>query len=283
MIPPRRRPADQRVLWKQVEPRGKPTKVPVRIDDTPAKSNDPATWAPFAEVKGAFDPKRHDGPGFVFRADDPFTGIDLDGCRDPKTGAVSEWAKEIVLKLDSYAEVSPSGTGVKIFVRGESPFATGRKIELPNAERVCEKQPAIELYNRGRYFAVTGLRLQGPAEPTDATGSLAWLKARYWPDEPKQPTIDFHSADAVVERARKYLYGETAAGDQWTVGAQRALSRRVRAGARVRVGRGRRGRAAPRVEHRVPTALVGEGHRPQGARGREAARGAAVTCGTSRL
>ena len=156
-------------------------------------------------MKGAFDPKRHDGPGFVFRADDPFTGIDLDGCRDPKTEAVSEWAKEIVLKLGSYAEVSPSGTGVKIFVRGESPFATGRKIELSNAERICAKQPAIEVYNCGRYFAVTGLRLQGPAEPTDATGSLAWLKTKHWPDEPKQPTIDFHGADAVVDRARKYL------------------------------------------------------------------------------
>lgn len=52
--------------------------------------------------------------GFVFTRDDPFVGIDLDHCRDPETGKIKPWALEIVAKLNSYSEVSPSGTGLHI-------------------------------------------------------------------------------------------------------------------------------------------------------------------------
>ena len=37
--------------------------------------------------------------------------------------------------------------------------ATGRKLELPNLDRVCDRTPAVEVYDKGRYFAVTGWRL----------------------------------------------------------------------------------------------------------------------------
>ena len=42
-------------------------------------------------------------------------GVDLDSCRDPNTGAIPEWAQEIITRFNTYAEVSPSGTGVKLF------------------------------------------------------------------------------------------------------------------------------------------------------------------------
>ncbi|HSP96544.1 MAG TPA: hypothetical protein VL049_04785, partial [Candidatus Dormibacteraeota bacterium] len=59
------------------------------------------------------------GVGFVFHAMlNPFAGIDLDGARDPATGVLAPWAQSIVAACDSYTEVSPSGTGVKIIVRG---------------------------------------------------------------------------------------------------------------------------------------------------------------------
>jgi hypothetical protein len=64
------------------------------------------------------------------------------------------------------------------------------------------------VYDRTRFFAVTGLRLAGPAEPTDVTDALEWLKTKYWPDEPAARTgaaPDFHGEAAVIDRARKYL------------------------------------------------------------------------------
>ena len=32
--------------------------------------------------------------GFVFSVDDPFFGIDLDACRDPTTGKLTDWAQK---------------------------------------------------------------------------------------------------------------------------------------------------------------------------------------------
>ena len=206
-IPAALRERPQWIMWDQLERDGKPTKIPFRPDGTPAKSNDPATWTTFAEVTAAFDPDKFTGIGYVFAENDPFVGVDLDGCRDPETGIVSEWAREVILKLDTYAEVSPSATGVKLFGVGVSPFDTGRKIGVPDAPRVCDKSPAVEVYDHGRYFAVTGLQLKGPAEPRACPGGLAWLKDRFWKSEPARPSLplDFHGDAACVERARKYV------------------------------------------------------------------------------
>jgi putative DNA primase/helicase len=67
------------------------------------------------------------GIGYVFSAEDPYTGIDLDKCRDPETGTIEEWAQEIIISLRSYTEISPSGRGVHIIVRGKLPPEGRRK------------------------------------------------------------------------------------------------------------------------------------------------------------
>jgi primase-polymerase (primpol)-like protein len=60
------------------------------------------------------------GVGVVFHATlNMFAGVDLDVCRNPTTGVLVPWAQSIVRAFDSYTEVSPSGTGVKILVRGK--------------------------------------------------------------------------------------------------------------------------------------------------------------------
>ncbi len=41
-------------------------------------------------------------------------GIDLDSCRDAN-GAIANWAQEVIVRFNTYAEISPSGTGVKLF------------------------------------------------------------------------------------------------------------------------------------------------------------------------
>ena len=127
----RRRP--QWILWRNVIRNEQITKVPYKVNGDAAASDDPRTWSAFDTVsqKWRLFDSGYEGPGFMFAADDGLCGVDLDGCRDPLTGEVAAWAKEIILALDTYAEVSPSQTGVKLFVLGRSPFDTGKNLKLP--------------------------------------------------------------------------------------------------------------------------------------------------------
>ena len=98
--------------------------------------------------------------GFVFSEYDPYSGIDLDGCRDPKASKIAPWAQRIIDMCSSYTEISPSGTGVKIFVRGTLPEA----LLVPMGEHV-----GMEIYSRQRYFTLTGQHLPGtPTTINDA-------------------------------------------------------------------------------------------------------------------
>lgn len=195
---------DQWVLWKNVVRNGEPTKVPFQVNGDEAKANDPTTWntleACAANVHG------YEGVGYEFSADDPYTGVDLDGCRNPKTGDVAEWAREIILSLKSYAEVSPSQTGVKIFCIAKSPFDTGRK-QILSVPKVGAKQPAIEVYDQKRYFAVTGQRLAGMYELRECQEELNQVCEKYFPKrEAFRPhSGGFQSELDVIERARKYI------------------------------------------------------------------------------
>ncbi len=109
-----------------------------------AKSTDPETWRSFGQCLAAHEtrPGRYAGLGFVFTKDDPYVGVDLDDVRDPNTGVLTSRAAEIVARLSSYAEVSPSGTGVKLWIRGALSRAW--------------KKPGVEVYPHARWFAVTG-------------------------------------------------------------------------------------------------------------------------------
>jgi KaiC/GvpD/RAD55 family RecA-like ATPase len=196
---------NQWVLWK-FETRGeKKTKLPYQACGKLAESDNEQTWSDFTSVERRFRKPGYDGIGFVFASGGGLCGVDLDGCRDKTTGKVSDWAREIILAFGTYAEVSPTETGVKLFCVGVSPFQRGRRISVM-AEKVCDKEPGIEVYDFGRYFAVTGWRLSGPKEPQECQEALAWLAEKYSPNEPfAAPKVDFRSTTAVVERARKYV------------------------------------------------------------------------------
>ncbi len=140
----------QWVLWKAVwqAERDKFTKQPHQTNGRFAKSTDPATWTTFDAVVEAYGRGGFDGIGFVLSENDPFVGIDLDHCRDKETGVIEAWALDAVSSFDSYAEVSPSGTGVRIFIKGK----------LPPGGR---KSGGVEVYESGRYLTVTGRTLEG--------------------------------------------------------------------------------------------------------------------------
>ena len=146
-IPKELRTRRQWVTWRLEKRRGKLTKVPYDPKtDRGASTADPATWASFEEAQKAFRGGGYDGLGFVFTESDPFTGIDLDGCISDD-GSVKEWALEIVRRLDSFTELSPSGRGLHIFVRAVLPAGGRRKGQ-------------IEMYDCGRYFTVTGRKFE---------------------------------------------------------------------------------------------------------------------------
>ena len=136
----------QWVTWRAVwqDDRGKWTKVPYQLDGRPAKSTDPATWAEFSECLLAHQTGRFDGIGFVLTRDAGIIGVDLDHCIDAG-GNVAPWAQQAVDTLNSYAEISPSGDGLHVFVLGTFPGGmTGRR------------KGGVEVYAEGRYLTVTG-------------------------------------------------------------------------------------------------------------------------------
>ena len=158
-IPPELLKLPQWVLWR-AEPKenGKITKVPYSITGKEAKSNDPSTWDTFENVLKKYKAGGYDGIGYVFSKDDPYCGVDLDSkpeknikCRDASSGKIEPWAEKITKDFQSYTEISPSGTGVHIIVKGKLP-AGGRK------------RPDIEIYDKGRYFTISGNHLDGTSQ-----------------------------------------------------------------------------------------------------------------------
>ena len=124
--------------------------------------------------------QRVDGIGYV---------LDADARQDrrhrprrlpnPVTGEIRPTAREIIRDLASYTEVSPSGTGVKVFFRADPmPRLERHKIVISKATD-GGKDEAIEAYTEGRYFTLTGQHLDGtPDEITDATEAFERLAAR---------------------------------------------------------------------------------------------------------
>ena len=130
--------------WKYARAGEKWTKHPYNPrTGRKASSTDIMTWSNFDTVFEAYEAGGYDGIGFMFSSGDPYTGVDLDGCRDPETGEVEPWAAEIIRDLDSFTELSPSGAGFHILVQGKLAGGGG-------------KRGSIEMYDMKRFFTVTG-------------------------------------------------------------------------------------------------------------------------------
>jgi len=146
----------QWLCWRTEERDGKLTKVPYSpLTGEKASSTDPQTWAKYSEAVTAHKEHAYHGIGFVFTPEDDLCGVDLDRCLDPETGEIEGWANEIIEELDSYTEISPSGTGVHVLVQAELPEGRNRK-------------GPFEAYDRGRYFTVTGRHLEGTPRSIEA-------------------------------------------------------------------------------------------------------------------
>jgi Primase C terminal 1 (PriCT-1) len=163
---------DPWVLWRYEDRNGRSTKVPYQVGGRRASSTDPKTWTSFEAATSEWRcaPNRYTGLGFVFSSSDPFCGIDLDDALDP-AGRPKPWAQGIVERFcDTYMEISPSGTGLKLWARGNVPANLG-------GAGVGDGQ--IEIYDHARYFAVTGRAFRGaPLEIEDHAADLLSLFGR---------------------------------------------------------------------------------------------------------
>lgn len=158
------------VGWKYVERPGsvKPTKPPVNPHNgRGASHSNPLHWGSWKQAKMAERRYGLAGVGFVLSDKDDFTGIDLDNCRDPETEELAPWAEAVIALAETYAEVSPSGKGIRLFARGKVEGATK-----------CDAA-GIEIYGALRYLTVTENHVEGtPLDIRPAPQTLEMLLSR---------------------------------------------------------------------------------------------------------
>lgn len=143
-IPAELRELKQWVIWKYEDVGAKkPTKVPydAKEKNKLASVNDQNTWSNYSLCVECFNRGDCDGIGFVFTPDDPYTFIDLDSTEgDP---VAQDRQIKIFHEFDSYSEISPSGKGLHIIIRGKVPAGRRRSF--------------IEIYSSQRYATMTGV------------------------------------------------------------------------------------------------------------------------------
>jgi primase-polymerase (primpol)-like protein len=165
---------DQWILWSAefVEGKNEAQKIPYSARTRrKASTTNPRDWSSFSHCAAVWQrcPWEYSGLGFVFSPDDPFAGIDLDDCLDD-AGNLKPWARTVLERFsDTYMEVSPSGCGIKIWC----------KATLGKAIVEAVSDGSIELYDRGRYFCVTGQAFRGaPLEIEDHQADVTELFQR---------------------------------------------------------------------------------------------------------
>ena len=162
------------VCWRteiRNTPKGpKATKVPISAvsgGTYRASVTEKRTWATFAQAVECWQMQDGiNGIGIVLSRKEKqnLLGCDLDKCRNPETGEIASWAMDIIKKINTYTEVSPSGTGIRMFGRG----AMGGDRRRVNADPV-----AVEFYDDERYLTVTGNHLTGCPETLNEIGDVA--------------------------------------------------------------------------------------------------------------
>lgn len=152
-------------------PNGQPVKGPdgrrVGTEAQPqVEQGDPIDRAALVTLDQAADALRGgrwSGLGFAFLPGDGLIGVDVDKAIDLDTGEVAEHCREIISRCDSYAEVSPSGTGVHVICAGDT-------------ETFKDNTVGVEVFCGRQFFTVTAQPF-GECRDVSMIGPdvLAWL------------------------------------------------------------------------------------------------------------
>ena len=154
------------VGWARRMIKGEEKKIPLSVNGHDAKSNDPSTWATYEEVK-----RRHKYIGIMFgRVNDVWlVGIDLDKSRG------NPIAREIIARLDSYTETSPSGEGAHVLVLAK--IEDVKALGLTGREFGKGSHRGMGVYAIARYFTVTHDHVNGSRRELRlvSLADLKWL------------------------------------------------------------------------------------------------------------
>ena len=153
------------VMWKSENRHNKPTKVPyqaVPVDGDPkARSNDSTTWADFDDAWAeSLENDKYSGVGFML-VGSKFTGIDFDGIA-PNRVIEPYVASILAIAGNPYAEITPSGNGVRVFLEGTKLPEGKRKFTVTEPLKY-----GAEIYSgaeTGRYLTVTGDKIEGSGD-----------------------------------------------------------------------------------------------------------------------
>ena len=186
-IPSHLQSISQWVHWKLEHSEGKERKLPVNPDGRKIDVHQPHNWLTFQQAVDLLKPGIHSGIGFAL-TDSGYTGIDIDDCLEINGDASSlkTWAKPLLNQIEgNYSEISPSGDGLKVFVRAAKPDGFNRtKLSIGDG--------AIEVHDR-QYFTVTGEVIDSGDSDTDGQAQLDSLchyllqQASQQEQKPKQP------------------------------------------------------------------------------------------------
>lgn len=167
-------------VWKFQERNGKRTKIPFNAETGEfAKSNDPSTWSSY---ETAINAENVDGVGFFFEP--PYLGIDIDDIDDAlhryfQGDKIDNIVAEFNEAFKSYTEISPSGNGLHIIVKGQIPGSRRRKNN-------------IEMYDSGRFFTMTGKTIGKYKQVTEVSQRVfKTIYDKYFPDN----TIQYPSSN----------------------------------------------------------------------------------------
>lgn len=205
-IPAELRELHQWLVWRYEVVKGRDTKVPYQSSASArkARSTDPATWSTYAAAVDAAAADGISGIGFVFTADDPYSGIDFDGCVDGQD--INPHVAKLMRDLDSYTEFSPSGSGLHTIVRASVNGGPCRTSKTP-------WEDDFENYDNGRFFCVTGQHVRDtPRTINDRQRQLDTVRAKMFPTKAERkppPTVTVATGDdrELLERARKAKNG----------------------------------------------------------------------------
>lgn len=132
----------------------------------PAKAGQPDTWGTLSEAIRNVKAGKAQGIGFQFDGSGLW-GVDLDHAIDHETKEIYPWARGIIAKLDTYTEISPSGTGFHMIVRANSFVAKQHKKAVDGTDGI------VEIYGTDRYFTVTGNVFDGRDAINERTEALS--------------------------------------------------------------------------------------------------------------
>ena len=210
------------VLWRWVERPHGPTKVPYQPSGVPASSTDPSTWSTLAELANAVG---YSGVGIMLTGDG-LGGIDLDHCRDRDTGHIDKWALEVIRDFASYAEISPSGTGIKILAAGAPAQLPGSKWYPEGVEQKPEGVPHADIFVDRRFFTITRRLLDNVPDEIVDCGELdgPWDRLVYRIGSQRQvalkPSLELPAATTMDEALLARMRAVSRVWARWERGTE---------------------------------------------------------------